>query len=340
MSFYEEALAARFAAQEPMSVSWLARTTSVSAKYNDCDEARVALGKFGSKRKADADVTHVVSGSKRCKSGFSGLDIPRVEIALVAEKDVESQRKDLDDADAGLYCVAPTTRTSELWFVDAERSKVLMSDAGDAGDAFRENRGAKIRFQGLTVAPAADWSGAAKPVPKKPAPPTQKAKFASFFTAKPSSPVPKKKDAPKKEAPKVVPKKNDVAEKNEKKTKQSSHFQPKPKEEPKAEKPRRRIIDDDDDDDDDDDEPEPAPVVKDPPKAGPRLVEKTFVDEKGYLVTHKIWENQAAVPSPAAPRPAPPPPPKTKKALPKPKPKKAKPQPKGQSSMFSYFKKV
>ena len=358
MGFYEEACAARFAAQEPLSVGWLARTSASSANYNDWSVAREALEAFGAKRGAEAEMMHVVSGFNSMASSFSSGETPRVEISLVSAAEVAEEKCGKDAASSETYCVAPKDG-AQLWFVDAERSKVLMGDSGEAGEAFRENRGGKIRQEGLKVAEAKDWTGGGSIVKAKQKPVVAKKKtLSSFFTAGSSTTDKKKKeqDDKKKVAAKVPPKPV-VAEDTKKRKALAAPPEEKKKQQTiAAAKPRRRIVDDDDDDDeapasagkkrpqpddeeedDDDEKPAAATVAKAP--AGPRLVEKTSMDEKGYLVTHKVWENVSAAPSAAAAAAPRPPPPKTKKNLPKPKPKKPKPQPKGQTDMFSFFKK-
>mmetsp|Transcript_14281 Transcript_14281/g.43243 ORF Transcript_14281/g.43243 Transcript_14281/m.43243 type:complete len:340 (-) Transcript_14281:24-1043(-) len=337
MSFYEEACAARFAASEPLSVPWLARTTCRSDEYNDCDQARTALREFGAKRKAEAELLHVRAETKRVKSAFSGVEVPRVEIALVA------------DENNPLYCVAPNATASQLWFLDAERSQQLMADAGEAGDAFRHNRGAKITLPDLKVATATDWAGGKESSSaKKDAGAAEKTTTTNATTTN----APAAKTTTKKataEAKKLTSFFTAGAKPKEKKEKTSAPPKAPPPTKaptpPEAEKTRRRIVDDDDEEEDEGEKTQALPSQENeepppPPPEGPRLVEKTFMDDKGYLVTHKVWEHPEHRAAQAPPPSRPPPPPKTKKpVLPKPKPKKAKPQPKGQTDVFSFFKK-
>jgi len=126
---------------------------------------------------------------------------------------------------------------------------------------------------------------------------------------------------------------------------------PKKNSEPK----KRRVIDDDEEDDDEaaeDAAMEAAERAAAPPlpeveetRAGKKLVEQTFVDDGGYLVSRQVWvaddggdDNAKPALTVTAARPkakAPAPPPKA--GLPKPKPKAAPKLKKGQTSMASFF---
>uniref|UniRef100_A0A7S3K6Q2 DNA polymerase delta subunit 3 n=1 Tax=Aureoumbra lagunensis TaxID=44058 RepID=A0A7S3K6Q2_9STRA len=353
MSNFEEVCISRFACEEAVSVSLLARSINPeNEKYNDTESARESLEAFGRKRKAnqDTELIHVVRCRKRVKSGFSDLEVNKEIVLLIAENEAQNF-VDEGSCESQLYCVAPNATSAKmLGYIDAEKTKSLFIDPSEIGEAFRRNRGARIRLpdEALKIKSLQDWNPQVstmattktKPPAKPPATMREQQSantFTSFFCG-----GGQKKSAQTK-----------TSQKSKSNTSKNKPNPLPPTAKPQDSKPRRRVLDDDDDDDEnenappatnnkkeiqqscDDDDKEPAKVA--PPKSNaPRLVEKTFMDEKGYLVTEKIWEN---------PPPEPQPRPQlivhqNKKAtnLPKPKPKKAKPQPKGQTGIASFFK--
>lgn len=436
VTLYEKSLLRRLAKLEPTSFPWLARECGAQllagkseAVPLDLDKAQEAISAFGRKRRSELELVHVVSGTKRIKSAFSSVEVASREISLVAESEVESRSAEMSLAWAVPYCVAPKqTDAAQLWVVDAEKSKALMADKGEVGEAFRRNLSARVRLASLSVKPLADWatnraasvalrkseikqSTEATKVaePKQSTEPTRAAepvkqdkvatKFAAFFTStrtktlsKGSQESIKERGPAKKNRRRVVDDEDeeelegslspqqgekdheslDQAQNNAdgeqlKPTELSSsdwkeeqaspavdaeEEQPKPAEEMSEISPSERKSNASPTVNSGDEPLKPAaetsPSEKkkqvSPITEQPRLVEKTYVDDRGYLVTQKVWSNSSGTGA-SAPPPSPAPAaklqePASKQPLnkPQPKPKKGKILPKGQTSLFGFFK--
>lgn len=435
VTLYEKSLLRRLAKLEPTSFPWLARECGAQllggkseAGPLNLERAREAISAFGRKRPLELELVHVVSGTKRVKSSFSSVEVASREVSLVEESEVESRSAEMAFAWAAPYCVAPKqTDAAQLWVVDAEKSKALMSDKGEVGEAFRRNLSARVRIASLSVKPLADWAtnGAASVALRKSeikqytdatkvAEPKQSTeinratepmkqdkvatKFASFFTSKRTktltkvSPEPIKEQAPVNKTRRRVVDDEDEEEAEERVSsepgvnnlaspKQAQNNTdgepPKPTAETspseRSQKQALPTIGSGDEPlkatgetppseskqkqasptiDTDDEVPKPAAETSpsqrkkkhvSPTTEQPRLVEKTYVDDRGYLVTQKVWSNSSGTAAQAtapAPSPTKRQEPANKQPLNKPqlKPKKGKVLPKGQTSLFGFFK--
>lgn len=361
MEVVEAACLSQLAKQEPTSFPWLARESGT-----DLATAQAALAGIGKKRRLEAEVIHVVSATKRVKSGFSSGDVASRSIFLVDETRLAAAAAETGDQGRVYWLRPASASVQQLWAADAAKSRALMDDDGDKGDALRRNEGAPVHAA-VDVLPPSVWAPTkpqhtqAQPPklePPKTAKPKEKSRLASFFS--------------KADKSKVAPK--DVSTKEPAEPEYSSQ----------ENKARRHIVVDDQDDDDDEPEvaavptkSEPLPVSTksepkqtsepDPPEAEPepepepekeaepesqpeteagpepaapsrpQLVEKTYVDDHGYLVTSKVWTAPPPAPA-AAPQSRPASKPASSNKLPQPKPKKGgKPLPKGQKNMLSFF---
>lgn len=327
-ALYEASLAGRLAKLEPTSFSWLARECAPTSSPED---ARSALVDFGRKRSNELEVVHVVCGQKRIKSSFSDGNITSREISLVREKEVGKISETLENVRASPYSLFPNgSNPSHLGILDAQRGIILMTDDGEAGEAFRRNSTAPVQLQSLEIKPLKDWATIsavpageaqtvgqvaqpAKALKEKKAAKTQ---YASFFGAAQKSakitPATCEQNETSQARRRVVDdEEDDDGDEPAKKQKTSSHIvdvvtveentqasnevEPAVSAEEEEEERHEEVSQEEEQERQDTVGELPAAIATTTAAktALPRLVEKTYVDDKGYLVTQKVWTDSS-----------------------------------------------
>mmetsp|Transcript_24263 Transcript_24263/g.82950 ORF Transcript_24263/g.82950 Transcript_24263/m.82950 type:complete len:356 (-) Transcript_24263:28-1095(-) len=340
------------AKREGASVGWLVGAVELKDVGPDFKAAREAVESFCRKRPATVALAAVSCTKHRLPGGCASRTISLVDAGKAVEQG-EVSRAIWGFALAEAVPVGAASWSKKA-LLQADKAR-LNELKGEAAEAFRSNAFGLIRLAAVDFAygPLVEWSTgrpAGKTAAKvkaalpaglvKPAP----AKKAAFFKAPPAPAKAAAKAAAKAPAP--------------------------PPPEDSRKKPRRAIVESDEDSDEDSDddaaeaEAPPREAPRPPPpqvNGGKRLVEKTYKDGKGYLITAMVWVDEdgnvsapAEAPAKAAAKPKAAPPkaakadeaeaPKAKakaeeSKAPSKKPTKKAAAAKNQPSISSFFKK-